>query len=130
MSNRKIDMNSNVCDVKKTEILEPSVKAKIMDFFVNCRCDEIWVSSMPIVDCFTDQPVNRYIMAGRPVSHVFFYKTPYVWTSEDVYHFDKYDVQLYPDFKEYAINYSKQSNEEGMSLIELFEKLAKERKAN
>lgn len=99
-------MSNNICDIDDIEVLDPITKTKILNFFVNCRCDEIYASSMPIVDKFTGQNVERYIMAGRPVPRMTFVKSPYEWKSEDVYHFDIYNSRLNPEFKEYALNFT------------------------
>lgn len=99
----EIEKVFNHYDYSRIEHLDSVTKESILYFFNHVKCDEIGASTMPIIDKFTGNRVIDYRIQNRVVPRVFYRKGQLMWTSELVYHFDKYDVMLEPEVKEYAI---------------------------
>ena len=93
------------CDFSRVEHLDSVTKKNILDFFNTVKYDEIGASTMPIVDAFTGNQVTDYRIQNRVVPKAFYRKGQLIWTSELVYHFDRYNVMLDSELKKYAIDY-------------------------
>ena len=98
-------MNKIVNNLEEKEVLNSSLKEKILYFFNNCQCDNIWASSVPMVDKHTGKKITDYRIMGRVVSDITYEKNPYEWDSIEVYYFDKYDLKLIPEFIEFVLQY-------------------------
>lgn len=74
---KHIDEKQIILDYLNSFEAEAVQTRAMTDYFTN-------ISLPDSVECFTD---------GE-----------YIWTSEDVYHFEKYDIELNRDFIEYVLN--------------------------
>lgn len=99
-------MNEVNYDINHVEYLNVYTKKRIMDFFNRVKCDEIGASTMPIVDEITKREITDYYIQQRAVPSAFYRKGTFIWRSELVYHFDKYNVKLDPDFMNYILRYN------------------------
>lgn len=108
-------MSKKDYDINIIEKLEPSVKERILYFFNNIKFDEIWVSSVLIADETTGKEVKDYLIQGRVVPSMTYELGDLEWTSDLVYHFDKYDVKLPPELKKFAMSCIERPTETGAS---------------
>lgn len=98
-------------DINQIEHLHASIKEQIMYFFNHVVCDEVGASTMPIIDKKTGESVQNYHIQDRVVARALYIKGTYRWWSDMVYHFDKYDIKLDPDFVSFILSWSKIENQ-------------------
>lgn len=88
------------------EILDIYTKNSILNFFNNRNNFVMEVSSgvRPIKDVFENRDVDYFRLFNRNVPLANFYTNDFFWTSSDIYHFEKYNLKLNNEFKEYVLS--------------------------